>query len=127
MPRRVEAPTWKKMGAQRVWGPKGCGPKSGGPKGGGLKGGGSKVGGPKFGALFCPSPTSISLFFSLSGVLLVSFFSPGSSRGILLVFEAPGPSNVHVWALRLSCETPAAGRRPPEREREKKKETRRPP
>ena len=30
-----------------------------------------------------------------------------SSRGILVVFEAPGPSNVHVWALGLSCDTPA--------------------
>ena len=34
------------------------------------------------------------------------------SRGILVVFEAPGPSNVHVWALWLSCGTPAA---PPDR------------
>ena len=29
----------------------------------------------------------------------------GSSRGILVVFEAPGPSNVPVWAHGLSCET----------------------
>ena len=28
-----------------------------------------------------------------------------SSRGILVVFEVPGPSNVHVWALGLSCES----------------------
>ena len=43
-------------------------------------------------------PLPFSLFFPLSWV---------SSRGILVVFEAPGPSNVHVWALGLSCENPA--------------------
>ena len=35
-----------------------------------------------------------------------------SSRGILVVFEAPEPSNVHVWALGLSCETPATSKPP---------------
>ena len=47
-------------------------------------------------ALFFPSPTSI-------------FHSSlwGSSRGILVVFWSVGTSNVLVFALRLSCETPA--------------------
>ena len=40
-------------------------------------------------ALFFPSPsTKFVLFFLLWG----------SSRGILVVFEAPGRSNVHVWS-----------------------------
>ena len=52
------------------------------------------MGGPKF-SLYFPSPATI--FFPS--------FSWGSSRGILVVFEAPGPWNVHVWALGLSCET----------------------
>ncbi len=47
-------------------------------------------------ALFFPSPATI--FFPLWG----------SSRGILVVVEALERSNVHVWALWLSCETPAA-------------------
>ena len=55
-------------------------------------------GGPNFRAFF-PLLPSFSFFFSLWG----------SSRGILVVFEAQVPSNVHVWALGLSCETPAAG------------------
>ena len=58
---------------------------------------------PKFRSFFFPLPPQNSFFSSLSG---------GSSRGILVVFEAPGPSNVHVWALWLSCGTPAA---PPDR------------
>ena len=33
-----------------------------------------------------------------------------SSRWILVVFWRPEPWNVHVWALGLSCETPAAPR-----------------
>ena len=52
--------------------------------------------------------TPIFILFALSGDLLVSFFlSLGSSRGIL-VFWSVGTSNVLVFALRLSCETPAA-------------------
>ena len=50
-------------------------------------------------ALFFPLPPKNSFFSSLSGCLLVEFW---------WCFEAPGPSNVHVWALGLSCETPAA-------------------
>ena len=89
--RRVGAPTQKK------WSPKG-----GGRKGGGSKGGGPKGGGPKFRAFF-PSPAAkFVLFFPLWG----------SSRGFLVVFEAPGHSNVQVWALGLSCEAPAAPKPP---------------
>ena len=101
-PRRVGAQTQKKWGPEG-WGPEGWGPKprkSGGPKGGAPKGGAPRrVGGPKLCVFFFPSPaTKFVLFFPLWG----------SSRGILVVFEAPGSSNVHVWALWLSCETPAA-------------------
>ena len=42
-------------------------------------------------ALFFPSPAAIFILLSLSW---------GSSRGILVVFEAPGRSNVHVWNSR---------------------------
>ena len=48
------------------------------------------------GAFFPPAPI-FALFVSLWV----------SSRGILVVF-LKGPSNVHGWVLRLSCETPAA-------------------
>ena len=58
---------------------------------------------PKFRSFFFPLPPQF-LLFSPSLV--------GPFRGILVVFEAPRPSNVHVWALGLSCETPAA---PPDR------------
>ena len=52
--------------------------------------GARRVGGPKFRAFFpCPAAKFV-LFFPLWG----------SSRGILVVFEAPGRSNVNVWALR---------------------------
>ena len=90
-------------GARRgVGGPKGCG----GPEGvwgarrgvGGLKGCGGaegvwgvrRVGGPKFRAFFL-SPAGNFILSSLSG---------GSSRGILVVFEALGRSNVRVWSSR---------------------------
>ena len=54
-------------------------------------------------ALFFPSPAAkFVLFFPLWV----------SSRWIVVVFEAPGRSNVHVWALWLSCGTLAA---PPDR------------
>ena len=61
-----------------------------------------------FALFFFPLPPQFSFFFSLSGCLLVSFFLSGSSRGILVVFWSVGTSNVLVFALRLSCETPAA-------------------
>ena len=54
---------------------------------------------------FFPSPATIFIPYSLSW---------GSSRGILVMFEAPGPTSVCVWALGLSCATPAAlGRQEP--------------
>ena len=53
---------------------------------------------PKFRSFF-PSPTTISLCLCLSGVFSLNFGG---------FCEAPGPSNVHVWALGLSCEAPAA-------------------
>ena len=62
------------FGSVKGWGPERVGPLRGEPKN----------------SLFFPSPASIRSF-SLSG---------GSSRGILVVFEAPGPSNVHVWSSR---------------------------
>ena len=49
-----------------------------------------RLGSPKFRFFFFPFPTPIFIHSSLSW---------GSSRGILVVFEAPGPSNVHVWSV----------------------------
>ena len=59
------------------------------------KGGAPNGGGPKFCAFF-PSPATVFILFSLSF---------GLFRGILVVFEAPGRSNVHVWSSRaVVCE-----------------------
>ena len=56
-----------------------------------------------------PDHPKISHFFpSPAGNFILSSLSGGSFRGILVVFEAPGRSNVHVWALGLLRETPAA-------------------
>ena len=82
-PEKGEEP--KGRGGPEGWRPEGWGPR--------------EVGGPKFRAFFSP----FSLFLSFSGGLLVEFW---------WCFGLPGPSNVHVWALGLSCETPAA---PPDR------------
>ena len=67
--------------------------------GGAQRVGPRRVGGPKFRAFF-PSPATIFFHSSLSW---------GSSRGILVLFEALGPSNVHVLEL-LGCgvKAPAA-------------------
>ena len=81
---------WRRVGARRV-GPKGWGfegwgpnPEKVGPEGWGPEGWGAQ----NF-ALFFPSPAAkFVLFFPLWR----------SSRGILVVFEAPGRSNVHVWS-----------------------------
>ena len=71
---------------------------------GGAKGWGRRrVGGPKFRAFSSLAHHRFALFVSLWV----------SSRGILVVFEALGLSNVHVWALWLLCETPAASGPPP--------------
>ena len=80
--------TW--VGGGR-WGFEGWGSKGGGSNGGGPKGGGPKI----------------SRFFSLSRRKIRSFLPSlgGSFRGILVVFEAPGRSNVHVWSSRgVVCE-----------------------
>ena len=86
--------TWELQGR----GLKGEGLEGAGSKGGGPEGGGAEGWGPdgweaqKIGAFFFATlPPSFSFFFSLSG---------GSFRGILVVFEAPGRSNVHVWSSR---------------------------
>ena len=77
-------------------------PRSGGSKGGGSKGGGSKGGGSKGGgSKGWGGAQNFAPFFSLSRhrfAFSVSLW--GSSRGILVVFEAPGRSNVHVWSSR---------------------------
>ena len=52
--------------------------------------GGSKGGGPKISRFFFP--LSPAVFYSFLPSL------GGLSRGILVVFEAPGRSNVHVWS-----------------------------
>ena len=101
-------------GAERSGGPKGWGLKGGGPEGWGpaalrLEGwgpegvGARRGGGAQNFALFFPSPAPI---FALFFFFFLSLW--GSSRGLLVVFEARGPSNVQTWALGLSCETPAA-------------------
>ena len=69
------------MGAQRGGGRKGVSPN---PEKVGAEG----WGGPKF----------RSFFFSPAGNFFLSSLSGGSSRGILVVFEAPGRSNVRVWS-----------------------------
>ena len=79
----------------RSWGPEGGGPTGRGPNGEGARRGGSpkgwgarRGGGPKFRAFFALSHRKLHSFFSLWGF----------SRGILVVFEAPGRSNVRVWS-----------------------------
>ena len=93
------------------WGPE----RREAPWGGALKGGASrvaprtqKIGAPKGGG-----PKISRFFFFLSTFFFLSSLSWGSSRGILVVFVAPGPSNVHVleFSVCLSCETPAASGR----------------
>ena len=69
---------------------------------------------PKFRAFFLSLGVSSCLFFSLWGSSRVYF----SLSGDLLVefwwcFGRPGPSNVRVFALGLSCESPSAACRPP--------------
>ena len=64
---------------------------------------------PKFRAFFSLSRPVVVLFFSLWGSFRVFF----SLSGGLLVefwwcFGRLGPSNVRIFALGLSCETPAA-------------------
>ena len=73
-----------------------------------------RVGGPKFRFFFLPLLLPFSVFFSLWV----------SSRGILVVFEAPGPQMWTLGVLGLSCETPATSTMatiPREDPRERKK------
>ena len=74
-------------GSKGGWAPKGGAPKGGGPE---------RVGAQNF-SFFFPCPAAKFILF---------FLLWGSCRGILVVFEAPGRSNVHVWALGLSCASP---------------------
>ena len=55
-----------------------------------------------------PGPPKISrFFFPLPPAKFVLFFDLwGSSRGILVVFEAPGPSNVNVWSSWVVVRSP---------------------
>ena len=68
--------TQKKWGPEAGWGPEGWGAQH-------------------F-ALFSPLPPHFCSFF----------FLWGSSRGILVVFEATGPSNVDVWSSRVVVRNP---------------------
>ena len=52
--------------------------------------------GPKFRAFFPSRPHFRSFSLSLWG----------SSRGILVVFDAPGPLNVYVWSSRALVSPP---------------------
>ena len=80
---------WRRVGARKSGGPKGGGQKWG-PERWSFEGWGPKGGRPK-NSRFFPSPAAkFVLFFPLWG----------SSRGFLVVFEAPGHSNVHVWSSR---------------------------
>ena len=93
-PQRVGGPNPEKVRAPRV-GPRRVGPRRVGAR---------TVGAQNF-ALFFPLPPQFFILFSLSFVLF---------RGILVVFEASGRSNVHVWALGLSCASPGGPTRGPE-------------
>ena len=90
----------RKVGAPKGWGPEGVGcPKGWGPEGvGARRGGGRRVGAEGVGALRGGGP-KFRAFFALSHRKFHSLFSLwGFSRGILVVFEAPGRSNVRVWS-----------------------------
>ena len=68
------------------WGPEGWGPEGWGPEG------------PKISRCFSFSRHSFCSFFPFLLVLLVEFW---------WCLKRRGAQNVHVWALGLSCETPA--------------------
>ena len=100
-PERVGAPKGggpnpEKVGARRV-GARRVGPqprKSGSPKGRGQKWR------PERWEFEGWEAQNFALFFPSPAAKFVLFFPLwGSSRGFLVVFEAPGHSNVHVWAL----------------------------
>ena len=57
---------------------------------------------------------NFALFFlSPAGNFILSSLSWGSSRGILVVFEGPGPWNVHIRSSRVVVWAPAAPKPPP--------------
>ena len=92
-PRRVGPRRVGRVGGQPQ---KSEGPKLWGPEGWGPEGWGPERWGPKISRFFFPLPPQNSFFSSLSF---------GLFRGILVVFEASGPSNVHVWSSRaVVCE-----------------------
>ena len=71
---------------QKKWGPEVVRPRRVGPR---------RVGAQNFALIF---PSSATMFFLLS-------LSWGPFRGMLVVFETPGRSNVHVWSSRaVVCE-----------------------
>ena len=83
------------VGPRRV-GPRGVGPRGVGPRRVGPRRVGPRMVGAQNFALFFPSPATVFILFSLSF---------GLFRGILVVFEAPGRSNMHVWSSRaVVCE-----------------------
>ena len=86
--------------------------KGGGSKGGVSKGGGSK-GAEGWGARKVEAQ-NFALFFPVPPQQFVLFFPLwGASRGILVVFEAPVPWNVHVWSSRaVKCASPGGPTRP---------------
>ena len=87
-------PSWcfSHLGAQKGGGPEGWGPRRVGPRRVGPEGWGPEGWvPPKFRAFSSLSHHRFALFVSLWV----------SSRGILVVFEAPEPSIVHVWSSRV--------------------------
>ena len=84
-------------GRPRGVGPRGVGPrprKSKGPKGWGRRVGARRVGARRVGA------QNFALFFHSPAPIFALFLSLWRSfGGILVVFEAPGPSSVHVWRV----------------------------
>ena len=84
--------------------PKGGAPKGGAQKGGAQKGGAQKGGAQKGGAQKGGWPKISRFFFPSSRHnFLSSFALLGSLRGILVVFEAPGPEMCTFGVLGQSC------------------------
>ena len=118
-----------KAGAPKAGAPKAGAPKAGAPKGGAPKGGAPKGGAPKGPEGWGPEgwgpegwgpegwgpegwgAQNFALFFPCPAAKFVLFFPLwGFSRGILVVFEAPGRLNVHVWSSwAVVCEPQRPG------------------
>ena len=101
----VAGPIWANGPLPLPFGPPSAGPPSVGPP---------STGPPKILLFFFPLPHPFSFFFSLSPGVFSCLFSSlwRCSRGILVVFWSVGTSHVLVFALILSCETPAASSAP---------------